>query len=127
MQLFTLVCYTNRFCVFSAEDMDKIVVNGVLYEAIDFKHVLDNLQLAINYLQNAKKTVTDKNQKRAIRSCQKKIEKTFFKLQSIEKNKYSAKFNPLTDEQRLDNLNGIDKGLEQKFDPDKVRRSGEGH
>lgn len=96
--------------------MKKIVVNGVLYEAVNVNELYKNLQQAIDFLQQAKHSVSDKNQKRAIKACQTKIKKTYFKIQDIEKNRYGAKFNPLTDEERLKNLHSIDANLEKKYE-----------
>lgn len=94
--------------------MEQIVVNGILYEAVDFNHIYNNFQQAINFLQDAKKSITDKNEKRTVKSAQTKIKKAFLKIKDIENSRYAAKFRPLTDEERMKNLHSIDAGLEQK-------------
>lgn len=94
--------------------MDKIIVNGVLYEAVNFNHLYDNMKKAIDYLQDAKHSITDKNQLRTIKSCQTKIKKAYAKIKSIEGGRYAAKFKPLSDEERLRNLNSITGKLEKK-------------
>lgn len=92
---------------------DKIVISGVLYEAIDFQNVYDNFKKAIDFLQNAKNGITDKNELRTIKACQKKIQKTYLKLKQLEKDRYSAKFRPLSDEERLANLKQSDAQFEK--------------
>ena len=94
--------------------MDKIVHNGVMYEAVDFRHVYENFKNAIDLLQTAKNTVTDKNELRTIKSCQQKIKKSFEKLKTLERERYAAKFRPLSDEERLANLNQTDVRLEKE-------------
>lgn len=94
-------------------DPDKIIHKGFIYEAVDFKNVYDNFKAAIDYLQNAKNSITDKNELRAVKSCQKKIQKTFRKLKQLESDRYAAKFRPLSDEDRLNNLKKTDARLEQ--------------
>jgi len=94
-------------------DSDKIVIKGYLYEAIDFQFVYDNFKKAIDFLQAAKNGITDKNELRAIKACQKKIQKTYYKLKQLETERYSAKFRPLSDEDRLANLKKIDANLER--------------
>lgn len=92
---------------------DRFVIRGILYEAIDFQNVYDNFKMAINYLQNAKNGITDKNELRAIKACQKKIQKTYLKLKQLETDRYSAKFRPLSDEERLNNLKKSDANFEK--------------
>lgn len=94
--------------------MKKIAVDGVLYEAVNFNDLYANFKTAIDYLQNAKNTVTDKNQLRTIKSCQAKIKKAYNKIKQIESSRYAAKFRPLTDEERLRNLKSIDSRLEKQ-------------
>lgn len=101
--------------------METIVYKGYIYEAVDFAHLQDNMKKAIDYLQAAKNTVTDKNQLRAIKACQNKIKKTYYKIKGIETNRYSARFRPLSDEERLRNLQGIDGRLEKEPVPDAIR------
>jgi hypothetical protein len=95
-------------------ETDKIVLKGYLYEAIDFQHVYDNFKQAIDFLQNAKNGITDKNELRTIKACQKKIQKTYYKLKQLETDRYSAKFRPLSDEERLANLKKTDARLERQ-------------
>jgi hypothetical protein len=92
---------------------DKIVIKGILYEAIDFQNVYDNFKKSIDFLQNAKNGITDKNELRTIKACQKKIQKTYLKLKQLEKDRYSAKFRPLSDEERLANLKKSDAQFEK--------------
>lgn len=94
--------------------MEKIVYNGVMYEAVDFRHVYDRFKSAIDLLQDAKNTVTDKNELRTIKACQQKIKKSFDKLKVLERERYAAKFRPLSDEERLANLDKTDARLEKE-------------
>ena len=94
--------------------MDKIIVNGILYEAVNFDHLYDNFKQAIDYLHQAKNTVSDKNELRTIKSCQTKIKKAYNKIKQIENGRYAAKYRPLTDEERLKNLNSITAKIEKK-------------
>ena len=103
--------------------MDHIIVNGYLYEAVDFSALQQNMKAAIDYLQQAKNSVSDKNQLRSIKACQTKIKKTYYKIKGIENDRYSAKFRPLSDEERLRNLQGIDAKLERQPVPDANREA----
>lgn len=101
--------------------MDHIIINGYLYEAVDFNHLQENMKAAIDYLQQAKNSVSDKNQLRSIKACQTKIKKTYYKIKGIENGRYAAKFRPLSDEERLRNLQGIDAQIERQPAPDLSR------
>ena len=97
--------------------MCRLLFKGCLYESVDFRELQEDMKNAIEYLQRAKSSITDKNQLRAIKACQNKIRKTYYKIKGIESSRYSAKFRPLTDEERLRNLKGIDARLEKAPQP----------
>lgn len=94
--------------------MSKIIHKGCLYEAVDFRDVFDRFKAAIDLLQAAKNSITDKNELRTVKSCQQKIKKSFEKLKVLERERYAAKFRPLSDEERLANLKQTEVRLEKE-------------